>query len=211
MKKWHIDIYRRFLAACLLRIQRRYFLPLFLRLAVTIVFAVMSNPTAYYLFASVMICVGCTAILGPMFGEIILMLCVLHNIQYGIVAHAHFQIGPKFAQRNLLEPRGRMAATVVMRRTKASGISGLGNSLASSSKYSGFRAGSAFSSSHDSGLKSKGLGSGTFHSTRRLSDEDVVPLGGTLKPRAASDHVRRTRPLSTNDEEDNISESFRLG
>ena len=151
----------------------------------------MNNPTAYYLVSSVMVCVGCMAILGPMFG-------------------------PKFAQRNKKEPRGRMASSVVIGgRGKPTGISGLGNSVASSARHShsrsGFRGGSGFSSSNEGPGSSKGVNSGTFHHTKRSHDDELGPFVSTTKPRASTEHVQRTKPLTTYEEEDDLSASFHAG
>lgn len=160
------------------------------RSLVSIVIVVMNQPTAYYLVSSVMTCVGCMAILGPMFG-------------------------PKFAQRNKKEPRGRMASSVVI-RGKPTGISGLDNSGASSAWHSrnrsgGFRPGSGFSSTHEGPGSSKGVHSGTFHHTRRHSDDELSPFGSTMKRQSLTEHVQRTKPLTTYAEDDDLSTSFHAG
>lgn len=159
---------------------------------VTMVFVVISNPTAYYVVASVMICVGCMAILGPMFG-------------------------PKFAQRNIKQPRGRMAASIVMRPGVAGRISGIHNSAFSSAPSgSGYRgSGSGWMSTSGSSHEAMPLSSGaltpnTFHSTRRAQDAEMTPFGEVARP--SSDRGLRTRALSTHPEEDDIiSDSFHAG
>ena len=154
----------------------------------------MSHPAAYYLVSSVMICVGCMSILGPIFG-------------------------PKYAQRNKKEPRGRMASSVIIPKGKIGGISGLGNSIASSAlnSKSGFRSG--LGSSNESGgtrsaKGSHGLASGTFHHTIRSQHSgDPTPFGSTSQsPRSASEHVPPMKKHITEyDEEEDMSASFHVG
>lgn len=161
-------------------------------LGFTIVFTVMSQPTAFYLVSSVMITVGCIAILAPMFG-------------------------PKFLKRNMREPRGRMASSIVMRRRPGDAsrrVSGL-HDMSVSDRSGGFRnprsgnfrlgngSGSMLSRSSASTdsrgsvrRSSLGLSTGTFHATTRRSNEDIGPFGSS-QLRASTDHRSKNLPAST--------------
>ena len=91
-------------------------------LGITVIFAVINQPKAFYLVSCIVLCLGCLSFLLPVFL-------------------------PKYWQRNAKAPRGRMSTSVITRRPNHSGNSASALGSGVSAPY-----GSALSSAPGSGL-----------------------------------------------------------